>query len=492
MTRFIIRNFYFLVLAITFFMFLGEVLSFGESKILYAGTVDSGDKTRLNEAIKETWKGLEKQKQQAENILIKERSELEAILKKQSNNSRVVDEARKIFKKFKNSSLREKGEREARKILEEKLREQRLSHLVEEDRQKPTIKKNESKGKADRGRKEYYLVVSSSMPFLTLRNYALQIKKLRQKNIIVHMVLRGFVKGPSKLRPTISWLLSFGLESTSSHKSSYKFREKSIFAGKSDFSRSFSSVLFPSDHLLVDLEINPVLVERARISYVPALYDPQSECVVYGDASLKFLLEKIKVKEGCGKIYGKTYKFAEEDAIKQIYQKLASFDYKKFERYQRELLERKIKKYLSHFHCIYLPPAREDREYFVTPVYTLDFDIPDPRYRDRILYPAGFQFNPLDYASFPGSIILIDGTRAEEIDALSELIKKAPVPVNVFLIQGNYLRIQKMLRNIAGVRLYASCRAVKVLVRDYGVCKSTPCIVQVRGNRFLVKEISVR
>jgi conjugal transfer pilus assembly protein TraW len=55
-----------------------------------------------------------------------------------------------------------------------------------------------------------------------------------------------------------------------------------------------------------------------------------------------------------------------------------------------------------------LPHATDDRTFLVNMDYTVTQDVVDGE--GTILYPRGFTFNPLDYLSFPGGLVVIDGT----------------------------------------------------------------------------------
>ena len=45
--------------------------------------------------------------------------------------------------------------------------------------------------------------------------------------------------------------------------------------------------------------------------------------------------------------------------------------------------------------------------------YTLDRDLVDGE--GKIIYPRGFTFNPLDYISFPGGLVIIDGQDISQV-----------------------------------------------------------------------------
>ena len=55
-----------------------------------------------------------------------------------------------------------------------------------------------------------YIFISSSVPIETLRNYAVQSDRAREDGI--YMVLRGFVDGMEKVRPTLEFVRSIILE----------------------------------------------------------------------------------------------------------------------------------------------------------------------------------------------------------------------------------------------------------------------------------------
>jgi hypothetical protein len=62
-----------------------------------------------------------------------------------------------------------------------------------------------------------------------------------------------------------------------------------------------------------------------------------------------------------------------------------------------------------------LEPAKQNRTFKVHMSYTLEFDIPDGK--GGVLYPKGYSFNPLDYVTYPGVLVVIDGTI---VDVLSD------------------------------------------------------------------------
>ena len=134
-----------------------------------------------------------------------------------------------------------------------------------------------------------YIFISSSIPISTLRNYAADLDKLSDPNII--MVMCGFVHGMHLIKPTIKFISNILVKDSNCN----------VFTTRCDVY-----------HL--NIEIDPLLFARYRIEAVPAILyatgvnsiDPdQSEGIkdntsvadaylVSGDVSLEYALEKIR------------------------------------------------------------------------------------------------------------------------------------------------------------------------------------------------------
>ena len=127
--------------------------------------------------------------------------------------------------------------------------------------------------------KQLYLFISSSVQLTTLRNYAAMIDRAPSGKII--MVLRGFIDGMKKIRPTMEFIGEIlkkdpACDLTKEKCNSYQ----------------------------VNIQVDPLLCQRFTIEKVPTLaYLPVSEgdaegkkaepIIVNGDASLDYLLEQI-------------------------------------------------------------------------------------------------------------------------------------------------------------------------------------------------------
>lgn len=127
-------------------------------------------------------------------------------------------------------------------------------------------------------------------------------------------------------------------------------------------------------------------------------------------------------------VMGETYPIVESDILaelkKQANQKQPT---------RKEILE-KIKTYQPS-NMQRLPGAKTNRTFLVDMTYTFEKDIVDAN--GNIIYPKGYTFNPLDYFSFPGGMVVIDGDDPDQI----KWFKKSPYFENHqarLLLSGGY------------------------------------------------------
>ena len=103
-------------------------------------------------------------------------------------------------------------------------------------------------------------------------------------------------------------------------------------------------------------------------------------------------------------VVGETYPVVEPDIVAEIRQKTPVM--------KGDILLERMKMYQpASLHA--LPRATADKTFQVDMTYTLDRDLVDGE--GKILYPRGFTFNPLDYISFPGGLVIIDGQDISQV-----------------------------------------------------------------------------
>ncbi|MGB3209299.1 MAG: hypothetical protein WBB19_01195 [Desulforhopalus sp.] len=105
---------------------------------------------------------------------------------------------------------------------------------------------------------------------------------------------------------------------------------------------------------------------------------------------------------------GETYPVVEADVVAELRKEAAKHD--ATDKLPRSLHMQSYQPPNLHV----LPTARAQRSFLVDMNYTLDQDLIDGE--GKILYPKGYNFNPLDYISFPGGLVVIDGDDPLQID----------------------------------------------------------------------------
>lgn len=294
---------------------------------------------------------------------------------------------------------------------------------------------------------EYRLFISSSMPLPTLREYARQVDELRRKGKAVSMVVRGFVGGMRQIKPTIGFYHSWA----------------ALDAGPvSEDTRYFD----------VDFQIDPVKAGEYRVNQVPALAG-ENGCVVYGDVKISYLLDQIRAKK-CGQRFGAVYAFAERSAMDEIEQAAAKIPKEKLQAQIKSSLENRLDALPGGRS---LPKATKGDARTIILQASLPFDVPNPK-TGEILYPQGFQYNPMDYARLPLDMILFDGSRPAEV----QWAKSQPSTATPLAVGGDYDKLVATM----GRPVFSGAQ-----VADQGWCKATPCRIKGDQNVLRVTEYVV-
>lgn len=175
---------------------------------------------------------------------------------------------------------------------------------------------------------------------------------------------------------------------------------------------------------------------------------------------------------------GNLYPIAEKDAAQEIEERMAAIDMKKI------MNEKRLKQEAEAFRPAgmkKLPAARINKLFLVDMTYTLDYDIPDST--GAILYPKGFTFNPLDYMSYPFTIVIIDGAERNQVDWFKASPYAKDINVKLFLTGGSTIAIADELKRPAD---YADGR---VLTRFQ--LNAVPSVVKQHGQYMEVREVAV-
>lgn len=128
-----------------------------------------------------------------------------------------------------------------------------------------------------------------------------------------------------------------------------------------------------------------------------------------------------------------------------------------------------------------LPRATEDRTFLVDMTYTLDKDLVDGN--GKVIYPRGFTFNPLDYVSFLGGLLVIDGDDPSQIKWFRQTPYATNHQVRLLLAGGYAFQLTEQLK-----------RSVFYLVDEIAErlqLAAAPSLVIQKDNMLQVREFYV-
>ena len=174
-------------------------------------------------------------------------------------------------------------------------------------------------------------------------------------------------------------------------------------------------------------------------------------------------------------VVGETYPVVEPDVVAELKEEAARRN--RFG--DNEFLERMKTYQPEDIH--HLPRATRDRTFLVDMTYTLDRDLRDGD--GKVIYPKGFTFNPLDYVSFAGGMLIIDGHDPAQVNWFKETPYADNHRVRLLLSDGYAYELIKQFKRsvfyltdeIAG-RLHLS---------------AAPALIIRKGDRLQVREFLV-
>lgn len=178
---------------------------------------------------------------------------------------------------------------------------------------------------------------------------------------------------------------------------------------------------------------------------------------------------------------GQVYPVVEPDFVEEAKQRAAQVDWEKA--IDKKKMEKKIKNFRPQ-NMTQLPTATRPRTRFVDMTYTLDRDILNGK--GEILYPKGFQYNPLDYLP-PGinipTLIVINGDDPLQLEWLESSALKNDSNVKILLSGGNFYEVSERL----GFHVYYLMNPVTQRLS----LERVPCVVRKVGNMMYVEEFVI-
>ena len=180
-------------------------------------------------------------------------------------------------------------------------------------------------------------------------------------------------------------------------------------------------------------------------------------------------------------VVGNTYPVVEPDFVEEMKEKAANINLE--EVYDHDKWEEKIKGFQPS-NIVFLPRAEVERTRFIDMIFTLDKDIKDAK--GEILYPKGYQYNPMEYlpaSSIIPTIVVIDGSDEEQIIwyEKSEFYKRTDV--RVLLCGGSYFKV--------GTRLDHTVFYLMKPVSDRFKLEYAPSIIRPSHTSMRVDEVVI-
>ncbi len=177
-------------------------------------------------------------------------------------------------------------------------------------------------------------------------------------------------------------------------------------------------------------------------------------------------------------VVGTTYPIIEKNAVTQMKDAAAQVDWGKV--LDRKKLEKAIHDFKPKV-TVYLPKASRERTRLVDISYTNPDDIRDVH--GKLLYPKGYTFNPLDYVTFPNTIIVLNGADKDQVKWFKSLPNNTAIKVMLIVTDGSYFDLGEELGRPV---FYMSSLIAKRFQLEY-----VPSIIQQKGNMMEVKEIDI-
>ena len=173
--------------------------------------------------------------------------------------------------------------------------------------------------------------------------------------------------------------------------------------------------------------------------------------------------------------FGMTYRIAEQDALAEIEERARQVDWNKI------LDKRKVENYQGPPDRLSLPRAKRNRSFPVDMTYTTEIDVPDGK--GWILYPKGFTFNPLEYVTYPKTLVVIDGSDSEQVKWLAASEYDKRLDVTLLLTEGMYGAVAK---RVSRPVFYANRKIIERFK-----LKAVPSIIRQMDRAMEVTEVAL-
>lgn len=137
-------------------------------------------------------------------------------------------------------------------------------------------------------------------------------------------------------------------------------------------------------------------------------------------------------------VQGHIFEIIEQDFFEVINAKLEAADWNKF----NQKIQNKTKDYIENPTKVTgIKRAKEAKEYFYDPTYTLTQDIRD--HTGKLIHRQGTKVNPLEFTSLRDALLFIDGDDKNQIEFALEQYKQNQEKLKIILVKGFPLKLQR-------------------------------------------------
>lgn len=171
--------------------------------------------------------------------------------------------------------------------------------------------------------------------------------------------------------------------------------------------------------------------------------------------------------------YGMTYQISEKDALAEIEARARQVDWNKV------LDKKKVENYQGPPDRMSLPKAKRNRSFLVDMTYITEIDVPDGK--GGILYPKGYTFNPLDYVTYPKTLVVINGSDPDQVKWLAGSEYDKRLDVTLLLTEGSFKTVAK---KVSRPVFYADRKIIERLK-----LQAVPSIIRQKGRMMEVTEV---
>ena len=171
--------------------------------------------------------------------------------------------------------------------------------------------------------------------------------------------------------------------------------------------------------------------------------------------------------------FGRTYPIAEKDALTEIEERARQVNWEKV------LDKRKLENFQGPPDKATLPRAQRGQVRQVDMTYTAEIDVPDGK--GGILYPKGYTFNPLDFITYPKTIIVINGNDKDQVSWFKDSGYSQQMDVTLMITEGAFgVVTMKVNRTV----FYATTK----IINRFQLA-AVPSIIKQKGQYMEVTEV---